>query len=59
MIQDVLVVDASAHSYNLAEDNYAPGRYSRADQMTVGAQRKLADRREFVRSRVVKSPKTA
>jgi metal-sulfur cluster biosynthetic enzyme len=27
--------------------------------MTVGAQRKLADRREFVRSRAVKSDKTA
>jgi predicted TIM-barrel fold metal-dependent hydrolase len=30
MIRDVLVVDASAHSYNLAEDNYAVGRYSKA-----------------------------
>jgi uncharacterized protein len=30
MIEDVLVVDATAHSYNLAEDNYAAGRYSRA-----------------------------
>lgn len=30
MIKDVLVVDASAHSYNLAEDNYAVGRYSKA-----------------------------
>jgi predicted TIM-barrel fold metal-dependent hydrolase len=30
MIEDVFVVDASAHSYNLAEDNYAAGRYSRA-----------------------------
>src|ERR1700688_5229082 len=29
------------------------------DHMTVGAQRKLADRREFVRSRAVKSAKTA
>jgi hypothetical protein len=31
MIEDVLVVDASAHSYNLAKDNYAAGRYSRVD----------------------------
>jgi predicted TIM-barrel fold metal-dependent hydrolase len=30
MIKDVFVVDASAHSYNLGEDNYAAGRYSRA-----------------------------
>ncbi|MEH2474165.1 putative TIM-barrel fold metal-dependent hydrolase [Nitrobacteraceae bacterium AZCC 2161] len=30
MIQDVFVVDASAHSYNLGEDNYAVGRYSKA-----------------------------
>ena len=30
MIKDVFVVDASAHSYNLREDNYAAGRYSRA-----------------------------
>jgi NAD(P)-dependent dehydrogenase (short-subunit alcohol dehydrogenase family) len=30
VIQDVFVVGASAHSYNLAEDNYAAGRYSRA-----------------------------
>src|ERR1700693_2714067 len=30
MIKDILVVDASAHSYNLGEDNYAAGRYSRA-----------------------------
>jgi predicted TIM-barrel fold metal-dependent hydrolase len=30
MIEDVFVVDASAHSYNLGEDNYAAGRYSRA-----------------------------
>ena len=29
MIKDVFVVDASAHSYNLREDNYAAGRYSR------------------------------
>jgi uncharacterized protein len=29
MIRDVLVVDASAHSYNLAEENYAVGRYSK------------------------------
>jgi metal-sulfur cluster biosynthetic enzyme len=29
------------------------------DNMTVGAQRKLADRRDFVRSRAVKSAKTA
>ena len=29
------------------------------DHMTGGAQRKLADRREFVRSRAVKSAKTA
>jgi uncharacterized protein len=29
MISDVLVVDAAAHSYNLAEDNYAVGRYSK------------------------------
>jgi metal-sulfur cluster biosynthetic enzyme len=29
------------------------------DYMTVGAQRKLADRREFVRNRVVESAKTA
>jgi hypothetical protein len=29
MIKDVFVVDASAHSYNLREDNYAGGRYSR------------------------------
>jgi hypothetical protein len=98
-LKDVLVVDASAHSYNLAEDNYAAGRYSKAvvhafhgahhglspagyrlprekfsrdwtleetanllfveshganwqpDNMTTGAQRKLADRRKFVRSR--------
>jgi predicted TIM-barrel fold metal-dependent hydrolase len=28
MIKDILVVDASAHSYNLGEDNYAVGRYS-------------------------------
>src|ERR1700689_1088907 len=30
MIEDTFVVDASAHSYNLGEDNYAAGRYSRA-----------------------------
>jgi uncharacterized protein len=30
MIKDVFVVDASAHSYNLHEDNYAAGRYSKA-----------------------------
>jgi predicted TIM-barrel fold metal-dependent hydrolase len=30
MLEDVLVVDASAHSYNLGEDNYAAGRYSHA-----------------------------
>src|SRR6202166_3615750 len=30
MIKDILVVDASAHSYNIGEDNYAGGRYSRA-----------------------------
>src|SRR5258705_7789088 len=30
LIKDVFVVDASAHSYNLREDNYAAGRYSRA-----------------------------
>jgi uncharacterized protein len=30
MIPDVFVVDASAHSYNLREDNYAAGRYSQA-----------------------------
>jgi uncharacterized protein len=30
MIQDVFVVDAAAHSYNLREDNYAVGRYSQA-----------------------------
>jgi hypothetical protein len=30
MIQDVFVVDASAHSYNLREDNYAVGKYSQA-----------------------------
>src|ERR1700730_19104804 len=29
MIRDVFVVDGSAHSYNLREDNYAAGRYSR------------------------------
>jgi uncharacterized protein len=29
MIKDVFVVDASAHSYNLREDNCAAGRYSR------------------------------
>jgi hypothetical protein len=30
MIKDVIVVDASAHSYNLRKDNYAAGRYSQA-----------------------------
>ena len=30
MIEDVLVVDAAAHSYNLRKDNYAVGRYSQA-----------------------------
>ncbi len=30
MIQDVFVVDASAHSYDLREENYAAGRYSQA-----------------------------
>jgi predicted TIM-barrel fold metal-dependent hydrolase len=30
MIKDVFVVDASAHSYNLREDNYAADRYSQA-----------------------------
>jgi predicted TIM-barrel fold metal-dependent hydrolase len=30
MIHDVFVVDASAHSYNLREDNHAAGRYSQA-----------------------------
>jgi uncharacterized protein len=30
MIEDVFVVDAAAHSYNLGEDNYAVGRYSQA-----------------------------
>src|SRR5258706_5898386 len=30
MINDVFVVDAGAHSYNLGEDNYAVGRYSQA-----------------------------
>ena len=30
MTPDVFVVDASAHSYNLREDNYAAGRYSQA-----------------------------
>jgi hypothetical protein len=30
MIKDVFVVDASAHSYDLREDNYATGRYSQA-----------------------------
>jgi hypothetical protein len=30
MTKDVFVVDASAHSYNLAEENYAAGRYSKA-----------------------------
>jgi hypothetical protein len=30
MIKDVFIVDASAHSYNLAKDNYAVGRYSQA-----------------------------
>jgi uncharacterized protein len=30
MIQDVFVVDASAHSYDLREKNYAAGRYSQA-----------------------------
>jgi hypothetical protein len=30
MIEDVLVVDASVHSYNLRKDNYAVGRYSQA-----------------------------
>jgi hypothetical protein len=30
MIQGVFVVDASAHSYNLQEENYAAGRYSQA-----------------------------
>ena len=30
MIEDVLVVDASAHSYNLRDDNHAAGRYSQA-----------------------------
>jgi len=30
MIQDVFVVDASARSYNLREDNYAVGKYSQA-----------------------------
>jgi hypothetical protein len=30
MVQDILVVNASAHSYNLGEDNYAAGRYSQA-----------------------------
>jgi uncharacterized protein len=30
MIQDVLVVDAVAHSYNLSEENYAVGRYSKS-----------------------------
>jgi ergothioneine biosynthesis protein EgtB len=30
MINDGLVVDAAAHSYNVGEDNYAVGRYSQA-----------------------------
>jgi uncharacterized protein len=30
VIKDVFVVDASVHSYNLAEENYAAGRYSKA-----------------------------
>jgi len=30
MIDDIFVVDASVHSYNLGEDNYAAGRYSQA-----------------------------
>ena len=30
MIQDVFVVDASAHSYDLSEENYAVGRYSQS-----------------------------
>jgi uncharacterized protein len=30
MIEDVFLVAASAHSYNLAQDNYAAGRCSRA-----------------------------
>jgi hypothetical protein len=34
MIKDVFVVDASAHSYNLAEENYAAGRYSKAVVMS-------------------------
>jgi hypothetical protein len=29
VIEDVFVVDALAHSYNLAEDNYAAGRGSK------------------------------
>ena len=84
MIKDVFVVDASAHSYNLRQDNYAAGRYSRgvvdafygahyglspvgyrlpreqfARDWTLAETAKvlfvksdkLADRREFVRSR--------
>jgi hypothetical protein len=34
MIEDAFVVDASVHSYNLREDNYAAGGYSQA---VVGA----------------------
>ena len=30
MIKDVFVVDASAHSYNLSDENHAAGRYSKA-----------------------------
>jgi predicted TIM-barrel fold metal-dependent hydrolase len=30
VINDIFVVDASAHSYNLGKDNYAAGRYSEA-----------------------------
>ena len=55
MIQDVLVVDASAHSYNLREENYADGRYSQAVvdafrfQSRVGEKFSNPSRHEFLR----------
>ena len=41
MIQDVFVVDAAAHSYNLREDNYAVGSYSQAVRVVLGLEKSL------------------
>jgi hypothetical protein len=53
MIKDILVVDASAHSYNLREDNYAAGRYSQAVVAAAFKHCRRRSRRQDQRSFIV------